>query len=93
MKMFDQPASDYTFGPYPHDKLIVQTGRMVRFRTAPNSEGLGTADGLRANADPIDGIAILEGPTPDLMMLRVRLPRELRDLTAPIIREFEREHQ
>ncbi len=40
--------------------------------------------GLKANGDPIDGVAILDPKTLDLLVLNVRLPRELRDL-APII--------
>jgi hypothetical protein len=86
--LFDQPASEYTFAPYPKDKLIVQADRLVRFQTPPHSEGLGTMNRLRANADPIDGIALLEGQTPDLLMLRVRLPPEQRDLSRVIIQEL-----
>ncbi len=79
-----EPASAYPFGPYPKDKLTVQRKRLVKYRTPPHSEGLGTVSQLKANDDPIDGVAILQGPTPDLVMLNVRLPRELRDL-APMI--------
>jgi len=45
---------------------------------------------LEPSDDPIDGVAILQGSTPDLLMLRVRLPRELRDLAPIIIHQFER---
>jgi hypothetical protein len=83
-----EPASDFTFSPYPNDKLILQTKRLVRYRTAPRSEGLGTMNRLEASDDPIDGVAILEGPTPDLLMLRVRLPLKQRDLAPVIIREL-----
>ena len=41
---------------------------------------------LEANDDPIDGVALLQGQTPDLLMLRVRLPLKQRDL-APVIIE------
>lgn len=82
------PAKDFLFGPYPKDKLIVQTDRLVQFRTPPHSEGLGTMSGLRANDDPVDGVAILDGPTPDLLMLGVRLPPEQRDLAAVIIQDL-----
>lgn len=81
-----EPTSDFTFGPYPNDKLILQTKRLVRYRTAPRSEGLGTMNLLEANDDPIDGVALLQGQTPDLLMLRVRLPLKQRDL-APVIIE------
>jgi Adenylylsulphate kinase len=71
---FDLPAGTYTFGPFPSDKLVRQTSRLVEFHTPPHSEGLGTMDQLKAGNDPIDGVAILQGQTPDLLMLRVRLP-------------------
>lgn len=82
-------ASDYTYAPFPKDKLIVQTDRLVEFRTPPHSQGLGTTNRLRANDDPINGVAILQGDTPDLLMLRVRLPRELRELTPVIVHQFQ----
>ena len=88
IELFDRPASDFTFRPYPDDKLITQTDRLVQFQTAPHSEGLGTMSRLKANDDPIDGVAMLEGKTPDLLMLRVRLPREQRDLTKAIIEDL-----
>jgi hypothetical protein len=81
-------AGDYAFAPYPDDKLIVQTDRLVQFQTLPRSEGLGTMSRLKANNDPFDGVAILQGETPDLLMLRVRLPREQRDLAPVIIQEL-----
>jgi hypothetical protein len=81
-------AGDYAFAPYPGDKLIVQTDRLVQFQTLPHSEGLGTMSRLKANDDPIDGVAILEGKNPDLLMLRVRLPPEQRDLAPVIIQDL-----
>lgn len=93
IKNDDLPADQYTFGPYKADKLIVQKANLVRFQTPPNSEGLGTMGHFKANGDPIDGVAILVGQNPGLLMLRVLLPRELRDLAPIIIREFEREHK
>jgi hypothetical protein len=86
--LFDQPANTYTFGRYPNDKLIVQTDRLVQFQTPPHSEGLGTMSRLKANDDPIDGVAILEGKTPDLLMLRVRLPPQQRNLARVIIKDL-----
>jgi hypothetical protein len=93
LAMFDLPASTYTYGPYPDDKLIVRNDRLVQFQTPPRAEGLGTMSRLKANDDPIDGVATLEGKTPDLLMLRVRLPRELRTLTSIIIDQVQREHR
>jgi hypothetical protein len=82
-------ASDYKFAPYPKDKLIQQTDRLVQYETPPHSEGLGsTITRIKAIDDPIDGVAMLEGKTPDLLMLRVPLPREQRDLAPAIIQEL-----
>jgi hypothetical protein len=81
-------VSNYKFGPYPKDKLISETDRLVQFQTPPHAEGLGTVSRLKASGDPIDGVAILEGPTPDLLMLRVRLPPEQRDLAPVIIKDL-----
>lgn len=44
--------------------------------------------GLEANDDPIKGVAILQGKTPDLLMLRVRLPKDQRDLAPVIIHDL-----
>jgi hypothetical protein len=85
---FDLPASEFTFGPFPNDKLIVQTDRFVEYQTPPHSEGLGTMSQLKANDDPIDGVAVLNPKTPDLLMLNARLPRELRDLAPVIIQQL-----
>ena len=48
---------------------------------------------FKANDDPIDGVAILQGQPPDLLVLRVRLPPEQRDLAPIIIHQIEREHK
>jgi hypothetical protein len=70
-----EPASDFPFGPYPKDKLTFQSDRIVEYQTPPRSEGLGTDCGwLKANDSPINGAAILQGGTPDLAILNVRLP-------------------
>jgi hypothetical protein len=84
----DLPAERYTFSPYPDDKLIVQAARLVRFQTPPHSEGLGTMGHFKANDDLIDGVAILQGQNPDLLMLRVRLPLKQRDLAPVIIQQL-----
>jgi hypothetical protein len=71
------------------NRLILQTDRIVEYETPPHAEGLGTTNTrLKAGDGPIDGIAILEGKTTDLRMLRVRLPREQRDLAHAIIQEL-----
>jgi hypothetical protein len=87
--LFDFPASDFPFGPFPNDRLILQTDRIVEYETPPHSDGLGSMNTrLKAGDGPIDGIAILEGKATDLLMLRVRLPDEQRDLAHAIIQEL-----
>ena len=98
MDSLDQPSRSFTFGPYPNDKLIVQTDRLVEYRTPPYAEGLGSTNTrLNANDDPIDCVVIWDGPKPRLLpyllILRVRLPREQRGLTSTIIHQLEREHR
>jgi hypothetical protein len=84
----DPPTSELKFGPFPNDKLLKQTDRFVEYQTPPHAEGLGTMSQLKANDDPIDGVVILQGSTPDLAMLNVRLPRDLRDLAPVIIHDL-----
>jgi len=86
------PASNFPFGPYPKDKLIFQSDRIVEYQTPPHSEGLGTLNSLQANNYPINGVAILKGQAPDLLHLRVRLPAGLNDLTSQIIQQFARDN-
>jgi len=88
-----EPASDFPFGPYPKDKLIIQSDRIVEYQTPPHSEGLGTTTSwLRANDYPISGVAILQGQEPDLVFLGVRLPPDMNDLTSHIIRQVEQDN-
>jgi len=81
----------FTVGPYPADRLTYRSKEMVEFETPPGSEGLGTRSALSKNSSPIRGVAILSGPTPDLVQLSVRLPENLKDLAPVIIRQAERE--
>jgi hypothetical protein len=86
-----EPASDFPFGPYPNDKLTYRGDRIVEYQTPPRSEGLGTISRLKANDYPINGVAILRGP-PDLILLAVRLPSEMHDLTSQIVQQVERDN-
>lgn len=78
-------------GPYPFDILKYKGSSLVEFTTPPNQKGLGTHLDLRPNDSPIHGAAMLVGETPSLLMLAVRLPKDLSHLTPVIIAEFERE--
>jgi len=86
-----EPASSFPFGPYPQDRLTYRSDQFVEFQTPAHSEGLGTISRLVQNDEPIDGVAILRGETPDLFLLSVRLPAELSDLTSQIIQQVERD--
>jgi hypothetical protein len=78
-------------GPYPADTLKYRSKTVVEYNTPPHREGLGTHSWLKKNAAPIAGAAILIGDRPDLLLLSVRLPRELARLTPVIVRHVERE--
>lgn len=84
-----EPASSFPFGPYPQDKLTYRDKNIVEYITPGNAEGLGTHSRLQMNADPISGVAILIGQTPDLLQLSMRLPKEQRDFGATIMQQFE----
>ena len=62
---------------------------MVGYETPAQSEGLGTYSGLKKNADPIQGEAMLVPPALDLALVAVRLPADLRDLTSAILQHFD----
>jgi hypothetical protein len=84
-----EPASSFPFGPYPQDRLTYRSDQVVEFQTPAHSEGLGTASSLKQNDEPIEGVAILEGETPDLLLLTVRLTGAANDLTPQIIQQVE----
>ena len=86
-----EPASSFPFGPYPKDKLTYRGKDIVEYVTPGNVEGLGTHSRLQMNADPISGVAILIGRTPDLLQLSMRLPKEQRDLGPIIVQQVERD--
>ena len=77
-------------GPYAADKITRKSDSIVEYQTIPNDHGLGNRGWLDANASPVDGVAILTGSTPDLLMLNIRLPREQQSFVPVIISEFER---
>jgi hypothetical protein len=88
----DPPGNQVPFGPFPHDELVRRSDHLVHYRTPAHSEGLGTMNGLKANGNPIDTLALFREDTrwssAYLLMLRVRLPRELRDLAPVIIHDL-----
>lgn len=86
-----EPATDFPFGPYPQDKLTYKSKEVVEYETPAEAEGLGTASRLGKSADPIRGVAILRGETPDLVLLSVRLSVEQARLAPAIIQQVENE--
>ncbi|MBL0159372.1 MAG: hypothetical protein IPP47_20035 [Bryobacterales bacterium] len=90
-ELFSQPAATFPLGPYPGDVVTYQSSRMVEFRTRANREGLGTRSWLTKSAHPIDGVAMLVGETPDLLILSVRLPTGSAKLVPVIVKRFEEE--
>ena len=91
MEMFDEPESEYAWGPYPTDTLNYTGKSVVEFRTPQQTEGLGTDSFLKKNGEPIVGVAMLVGETPDLLMLSIRLGPGREGLTSAIIAQVERD--
>ncbi len=85
------PPDTFSFGPYPNDALTYKGKTIVEYRTPAETEGLGTLSSLKKNDSPIEGMAILVERTPDVMQLAVRLPPDLKGLSATIINQVERE--
>ena len=84
-------ASGLSFptGPYPKDKLSYKTAEIVEYETPPQTDGLGTYAGLKKNAEPIRGVAMLVPPAFDLILLAVRLPADLRKLAPAIVTQLD----
>ena len=93
LKGFDFPKDACPFGPYPSDRLTHKSRTVVEYTTPPESEGLGTHSSLKRNGDPIQGVAILSGKPPDVVLLSARIPRDTRGLATEIIRQMEREFE
>lgn len=84
-----KPETDFSFGPYPKDKLRYIGNRTVEFETSPRTIGLGTDSRLQMNENPIWGVAILFGEDPDLVQLSVRTSQT--DLVPMILKNLENE--
>lgn len=82
-------SRDFPSGPYPTDRLVYRGDRIVEYETPAGSTGLGTRGRLQQNNDPIRGVAILQSEGPDLLLLTMRLPPDMRDLVTNIIRQLE----
>jgi len=83
--------ADLPRGPYPTDRLRYRSSRVVEFETPPQIVGFGN-DFSRfvPNDKPTFGVAILIGNPPEhLLVLTVRLPKELQSLLPLIIKDIE----
>jgi hypothetical protein len=78
----------FTFGPFPADRLIYRSDRIVEYETPAARTGLGSYFGLRPNGQAIRGVAILTTDS-DLLHVAVRLPKEMNDLAGESIRQFQ----
>jgi hypothetical protein len=85
------PADSFVSGPYPKDRLAYKSKSVVEYTTPAQTDGLGTQSWLRKNGSPINGVAILVGETPDMLLLSVRLPSDLTGLTSAIVGQVERD--
>jgi len=83
--------SDVVYGPFETDKLVRSDRNTVEFQTPANTDGLGTMSRLRKSADPISGVVMLTGETPDAIHLSVRLNPDQASLSPYIIQRLEAE--
>ena len=85
-------GAQFSFGPYPKDRLIYHNKREVEYNTPAQTEGLGTQGSLKKNDSQIEGVAILIGqPISHLLLLSMRLPPDSRELSSAIIRQIEKD--
>ena len=92
-QMLAQPSSAFPSGPYPTDKLTYKSDSIVEYQTPAKADGLGLGvySRIERGDTPIDGVAMLIGNRPDLILLSVRLPSILQTLARPIIAQAERD--
>jgi hypothetical protein len=86
-KEFDLPP--FPTGAWPTDILKRKSATVVEYQTPANKDGLGTYLGLKKSASSIEGVAILVGATPDLLLLSMRLPADRSELASVITTQFE----
>jgi len=82
-----EPTTNFTFGPFPNDRLTYLSDQVVEYETAPRAEGLGTSIRVRPNNDAIVGTEVLR----DLVLrhMALRLPQNMKDLAPIITKQFE----
>jgi len=86
------PYMKFAVGPYPGDRLTYKSKTIVEYTTPARTDGLGTYARLEKNDRPIDGVAILiDQAEPDLLLLAVRLPQDLKEAVSTIVHQVERD--
>jgi hypothetical protein len=85
-----EPPDHFPTGPFSTDRTVTKSDTVVEYETPAGAQGLGTTfSRLAAGASPIDGAAVLQGQTPDLVFLAVRLTPDLQGLSPAIVQQFE----
>jgi len=79
-----EPASDFPFGPFAHDTVRRINRSTVALTTPPLLAGMGTSSRLAPSADPIHGLARMDGDN-NATLLAVRLPAAQADLAHAIV--------
>jgi hypothetical protein len=78
-------------GPYPADVLTYRSGRVVEYVTPQNAEGLGNQPGDMKSPGAVEGVAMLIGKTPDLLVLAVSLSPQQHRVAQAITHQMERD--
>ena len=79
-----EPASSFPKGPFLQDQLTRRGDDIVEYETPAGARGLGTTFSRLTSGTAIDGVALLQGQTPDLVFLAARLPATLQTLVPAI---------
>jgi hypothetical protein len=79
-----EPASSFPTGPFLQDQLTRRGDNLVEYETPAGARGLGTTFSQLISGTAIDGVALLQGHTPDLVFLAARLPANEQGLVAVI---------
>ncbi|HEX4303976.1 MAG TPA: hypothetical protein VHZ78_14355 [Rhizomicrobium sp.] len=81
-----KPAAAFVFAPFPADRFIRRTPRLVEVETPAHALGMGTTNRLAPDALPIRSIAAIgEGDAPDVTVLIAKLAPEQRELLPAIL--------
>ena len=99
-----EPKSHFAFGPFASDTMHRVRRGVVAFETPAHRQGLGTLSRFAPNADPIHGIAVLQGSVADMsdparaygiatVQVSVRLAPPRDPLVPVILHQAERDYR